>query len=550
VLVADNAEQLDAAVLETVCRLADSRFSVILAGRLPLGDKLRRHPSPLSFATKPLEALSGWETAAYIEHRLQQAGHPGIVLFERESVALIAERSQGIPRCINQICFRALLEGYATGCRTLSPEIVEKAAQKLEYPETPQPGQTRESWQFKSALPERRALPQSRPQPGKRTSSAAVRGQRLLRRAAVATLAATTLVLPYLAAKRISEAIRPDTSAPAVPSPRPSDSVTGPAAPGVGTSSGEPAGEPPSSTEHPLVASSAPPINLFTRRPNRETAPRPPADDSIERITTNSPRLSLARELGLKINRIAIDPGHGGYDTGTIGPSGLMEKELCLDVALRLGRMIKENIPGAEVIYTRTDDRHVPLEDRTAAANDAQADLFISIHANSSGVRQIRGVETYYVSLAASPEAREIATRENAVGDSSLHSLPDLIKKITRNENLAESRQLASAIQSSLSQRLQLVSRQETNRGVKRAPFIVLTGANMPAVLSEISFVSNPSDEKLLLENDQRQRVTEGLFRGILAYLGTMPARGASDLTGTASASAEALSSIPQNGLR
>jgi N-acetylmuramoyl-L-alanine amidase len=227
-----------------------------------------------------------------------------------------------------------------------------------------------------------------------------------------------------------------------------------------------------------------------------------------------------------------------------------MEKDLCLDVALRLGRMIKENVPGAEVIYTRTNDRYIPLEERTSTANEGQADLFISIHANSSDARQIRGVETYYVSLAASPEAREIATRENAVGDSSLHNLPDLIKKITRDENLAESRQLATDLQSSLSQRLQLVSRQETNRGVKRAPFIVLTGANMPAVLSEISFLSNPSDDELLLKTDQRQRITEGLYRGIAAYLGSMPARAIPEHTRTPSASAGALSSMQPDGLR
>jgi N-acetylmuramoyl-L-alanine amidase len=233
-------------------------------------------------------------------------------------------------------------------------------------------------------------------------------------------------------------------------------------------------------------------------------------------------QLSLTRELGLKINRIAIDPGHGGDDTGTVGPHGLLEKNLCLDVALRLGQLIEENIAGAEVIYTRKDDRYVPLEKRTAIANGANADLFISIHANSSDSREARGVETYYLSLSASQESMEFATRENALAQSSLHDLPELIKKITRNEKIAESKQLAVDIQNSLSQRLQLVSRRETNRGVKQAPFIVLTGANMPAVLSEISFVSNASDESLLLGSAQRQRVAEGLYRGVAAYLDSL----------------------------
>ncbi len=233
-------------------------------------------------------------------------------------------------------------------------------------------------------------------------------------------------------------------------------------------------------------------------------------------------QLSLSRELGLKINRIVIDPGHGGYDTGTMGPRGLLEKNLCLDVALRLGQMIEENIPGAQVVYTRKDDRHVPLEERTAMANDANADLLISIHANSSASREIRGVETYYMSMASSREARELAARENEFGQASLHDLPDLLKKIASSDKIAESKQLAGEIQNALSQRLQLVSRQETNRGVKRAPFIVLTGANMPAVLSEISFVSNANDENLLLEGAQRQRVAEGLYRGIAAYLDSL----------------------------
>ena len=228
---------------------------------------------------------------------------------------------------------------------------------------------------------------------------------------------------------------------------------------------------------------------------------------------------SLARELGLKISRIAIDPGHGGYDTGATGPHGLLEKELCLDVALRLGQLIEQNIPGAQVIYTRKDDRHVPLEERTAIANDADADLFLSIHANSSDSREIRGAKLYYVNLATNKESRDLAMRENALGESSLHNLPELLKKIARNEKMAESKQFAADIQSSLSQRLQLVSRQETNRGVKQAPFIVLTGANMPAVLSEISFLSNASDEDLLLESSQRQRVAEGLYRGVTTYL-------------------------------
>jgi N-acetylmuramoyl-L-alanine amidase len=244
----------------------------------------------------------------------------------------------------------------------------------------------------------------------------------------------------------------------------------------------------------------------------------PLAPPSVSKPTRDGQR-SLTRALGLKISRIVIDPGHGGHDTGTIGPHGLMEKDLCLDVALRLGHEIEEKLPGAEVVYTRKDDTFIPLEQRTAIANEAKADLFISIHANSSHDEAARGIETYYLNFATSAESMEVAARENALSQESLHDLQDIIKKIARNEKVEESKELASDIQDSLTHRLQLVSQNERNRGVKKAPFVVLIGANMPSVLSEISFISNPSDEKLLKKTDQRQRVADGLYRGIASYL-------------------------------
>ena len=234
---------------------------------------------------------------------------------------------------------------------------------------------------------------------------------------------------------------------------------------------------------------------------------------------TRDGQRSLTRALGLKISRIVIDPGHGGHDTGTIGPHGLMEKDLCLDVALRLGQLIEQKLPGADVIYTRKDDTFIPLEQRTAIANEAKADLFISIHANSSHDHDARGIETYYLNFATSEDSLEVASRENALSQEGLHDLQDLVKKIARNEKIEESKELASDVQDSLAHRMQSVSQNERNRGVKKAPFIVLIGANMPSILSEISFISNPSDEKLLRKPDQRQRVADGLYRGIAAYL-------------------------------
>jgi N-acetylmuramoyl-L-alanine amidase len=193
-----------------------------------------------------------------------------------------------------------------------------------------------------------------------------------------------------------------------------------------------------------------------------------------------------------------------------------------LDVALRLGAEIEEKLPGAEVIYTRKDDTFIPLEQRTAIANDAKADLFISIHANSSHDPAARGIETYYLNFATSAESMEVASRENAEAQESMHDLQDIIKKIARNEKIEESKELANDVQDSLSHRMQVVSSGEKNRGVKKAPFVVLIGANMPSVLSEISFISNPGDEKLLRKTDQRQHVADGLYRGIAAYLDSM----------------------------
>jgi N-acetylmuramoyl-L-alanine amidase len=228
---------------------------------------------------------------------------------------------------------------------------------------------------------------------------------------------------------------------------------------------------------------------------------------------------SLTRVLGLKIGRIVIDAGHGGRDTGTIGPGGLMEKDLCLDVALRLGNMIEKQLPGAEVVYTRNNDTFIPLEERTAIANHAKADLFISIHANSSGDRAARGVETYYLNFSSSPEAMEVAARENATAQGGVHNLQDMIQQIARNEKIEESKELAADIQGSLSKRMQRTNHAIRDRGVRKAPFVVLIGANMPSILAEISFISNPSDEQMLKKPENRQHVAEGLYRGVEDYL-------------------------------
>ncbi len=227
---------------------------------------------------------------------------------------------------------------------------------------------------------------------------------------------------------------------------------------------------------------------------------------------------SLIRALGLKVGRIVIDAGHGGHDTGTIGPNGLLEKDLVLDVSLRLGRLLQGRM-GADVIYTRDDDTFVPLETRTAIANQQQADLFISIHANSSQDASARGVETYYLNFNPSPDALEVAARENAVSEKSVHELGDLVKKIALKEKVEESREFAADVQHSLYQGLAGKDNSMRDRGVKKAPFIVLIGANMPSILAEIAFVSNPGDERKLQTPEYRQKIAESLYKGVARYI-------------------------------
>jgi N-acetylmuramoyl-L-alanine amidase len=250
---------------------------------------------------------------------------------------------------------------------------------------------------------------------------------------------------------------------------------------------------------------------------SRRKAINPSLDIREARPTAGGDR-SLIRALGLKIGKIVIDPGHGGHDTGTIGPNGLEEKDLVLDVSRRLGKLLDSRL-GAEVVYTRKDDTFIPLETRTSIANQEQADLFVSVHANSSHDPDARGVETYYLNFTSSPQALEVAARENAVSEKSIHELQDLVKKIALKEKIEESHEFASDVQQALHSGLAAKNPGIRDRGVKKAPFIVLIGANMPSILAEISFVSNPGDEHHLESAEYRQRIAESLYRGISRYV-------------------------------
>jgi N-acetylmuramoyl-L-alanine amidase len=222
----------------------------------------------------------------------------------------------------------------------------------------------------------------------------------------------------------------------------------------------------------------------------------------------------------LKVGRVVLDPGHGGHDTGTIGPGGVLEKDLVLDIALRLGPLIEQGL-GSDVVYTRKDDTFVSLEDRTRIANEEKADLFLSIHVNSSRYRAASGSETYYLNFTTSSDALDVAARENATSNKTIHELQDLIKKIALLDKVEESKEFASRLQSSL---YVLASKNGTtkNRGVKKAPFVVLIGAAMPSVLAEVGFVTNPREGTLLKRADQRQKIAEALYQGLSSYASTL----------------------------
>jgi N-acetylmuramoyl-L-alanine amidase len=253
-----------------------------------------------------------------------------------------------------------------------------------------------------------------------------------------------------------------------------------------------------------------------------ETLEPPPALPSTPTVSPSTPAanaaggFSIARQLGLSVSRIVIDPGHGGKDPGTVA-KGLSEAALTLDVALRLEKLLQKEL-GVEVILTRRTDVFIPLEERTAIANRHNADLFLSIHANSSRNGDAKGIETYFLSFASSPEAEAVAARENSASEREMHQLPDIIKAITLNNKLDESRDLAGMVQESLVTNLKKSNKDVRSRGVKKAPFVVLIGAAMPSVLAEISFITNKQELQLLKTGSYKDKIAQSLYTAVLRY--------------------------------
>src|SRR4051812_23022334 len=263
----------------------------------------------------------------------------------------------------------------------------------------------------------------------------------------------------------------------------------------------------------PPVTAAVPSPAASTRTP--ATAP-PGATAPTSPSANSTGSYSLSRQLGLGIGRIVIDPGHGGHDPGA-QVNGQVEAAITLDIALRLEKLfVKQG--GVEVVLTRRTDTFVQLPERTAIANRAGADLFLSIHANANDDTSLRGVETYFLNLSPNPEAGRIAARENASSSKTMHDIEDIVKAIALNDKIDESRDFAAMVQNSLYEKLRPSNRNLRNLGVKQAPFVVLLGATMPSILAEISFLTNQQDAALLKSEKYRQQIAEALYQGVMRY--------------------------------
>jgi N-acetylmuramoyl-L-alanine amidase len=277
---------------------------------------------------------------------------------------------------------------------------------------------------------------------------------------------------------------------------------------------------PTNASQHGVVLADAhapapemPPPAMVVAPPMHKPAEPPAAPPPARNGNGN---FSIARQLGLSVSRIVIDPGHGGHDPGAQA-RGVNEAELVLDIALRVEKLL-EKINGVDVILTRRTDDFIALQERTAIANREGADLFLSIHANASTSQQARGVETYFLNFASNLSAAAVAARENAASGQAMGALPDIVKAIALNNKLDESRDFATHVQHAMVDRLKGSNKMLKDLGVKQAPFVVLIGAAMPSVLAEISFVTNPQEAKLLKGNAYRQRIAEALFEAIRKY--------------------------------
>ena len=230
--------------------------------------------------------------------------------------------------------------------------------------------------------------------------------------------------------------------------------------------------------------------------------------------------MNLAQKFRQGLGRIVLDPGHGGKDPGAVGIAGLREKRVALDIALRTRRVLRRVLPGNRVYLTRTTDRYISLSDRTTFANEYDADIFVSIHANSARSRRVHGIETYLLSEASSRRALKLAARESGTTIARMTDLQKILNDLGLRSKVAESQQLAQRVQQAMLSRLRPSYRGVRNLGVKRGPFYVLLGAQMPSILVEVAFISNRREARRMNSPKYRQALAEGIARGIMQFVG------------------------------
>ncbi len=254
-------------------------------------------------------------------------------------------------------------------------------------------------------------------------------------------------------------------------------------------------------------------VNLFPNAPQAEKSKLaivipPPSKEDLQ-LRARVPKM-----------RIVVDAGHGGWDLGTVGRRGLLEKDVVLEIAQRLGKLLESRL-GMEVIYTRQDDNYIPLDERASIANQSQADLFISVHANYSDLPSARGVETYYTNFFSAPGSKEAGARDvdsHANVGGGKNPVTATLSPADLHERIEQSRRLAASVQRSLYGTLSIQNPGLRDRGIKEAGFVVLTESAMPGILAEVSFVSSPTDEQKLRSDGYREQIAEALYKGIARY--------------------------------
>jgi N-acetylmuramoyl-L-alanine amidase len=262
------------------------------------------------------------------------------------------------------------------------------------------------------------------------------------------------------------------------------------------------------------------PVEFSRLEPSISSIPEPLAElrtDERPSVIEKKPRVQKKPAIS-KIRRVVVDPGHGGHDPGAVGPSGLQEKDVVLAIGLKLRDLLRDEL-ALDVVMTRSTDIFIPLEERTAIANKVNADLFLSVHANAAANRNANGIETYYLNLAKTEKAAQLAAKENGTSLEKVSVLQAILFDLMANYKLNDSAHLADEVQKALHKKAHSYYPDVKNLGVKQGPFYVLVGATMPSILVESAFLSNAQEEARLKDPAYLDLTAEGILDGVRGYI-------------------------------